>query len=378
MKDKMKKLPDGWQWARLGDVCYLNVDKTPQFDGVKPYYDTGSVGMKRVEKEPVMVTFYNRPNRAQCYPQVDTVGFAKMKGTNKTLFIDSSVVGSLFSNGFQFLIPKENKINPRFLYAVVGSDFFQTAKNDATSNGIMANIKIKDTAKIMVPLPPLAEQERIVVEIDRQQILVEQAQKLARAEVNIAKTMPSALFREVLHYGENKLPDGWQWAKLGDKIRTMTPPFKFPKTQFGTEGKFPIIDQSQNEIAGWTDDESVLVKHFPVVVFGDHTCCIKYLSSPFAQGADGIKIIATADGLLPKFLYYWLQQIPPLSLGYRRHFGKLKSLDISFPPLAKQQQIVADFDCRLTKLQKMQKTSEQELNLIKAMPAAILRETIGV
>ena len=171
-----------------------------------------------------------------------------------------------------------------------------------------------------------------------------------------------------------QLPPGWKWAKLGDKIRTITPPFKFPKTQFGTEGKFPIIDQSQNEIAGWTDDESVLVKHFPVVVFGDHTCCIKYLSSPFAQGADGIKIIATADELLPKFLYYWLQQSPLSFGGYRRHFGELKRLDISLPSLSKQQQIITILDRQMPAVGNVRVAAEEKMLAVRLLPSALLRE----
>ena len=64
------------------------------------------------------------------------------------------------------------------------------------------------------------------------------------------------------------------------------------KAAFGVAGRFPIIDQSQDAIAGWTDDEesfgSSTVK--PLVIFGDHTCAIKLVETAFAQGADGIKI----------------------------------------------------------------------------------------
>ena len=80
------------------------------------------------------------------------------------------------------------------------------------------------------------------------------------------------------------------WRTVGSLVETITPPFKIQKTAFGSSGRFPIIDQSQAAIAGWTDDESILVHPTkPLVIFGDHTCALKLIDRPFAQGADGIK-----------------------------------------------------------------------------------------
>lgn len=137
----------------------------------------------------------------------------------------------------------------------------------------------------------------------------------------------------------------WPMVELGNLFRTITPPIKIQKTDFGINGKFPIIDQSQNEIAGWTNDESSLIDPSkPLIIFGDHTCAVKYVEKPFAQGADGIKIIQTSDSLLPKFLFYLLEVNPIISDGYKRHFSKLKEVKIPLPPLEIQEQIVAELD----------------------------------
>lgn len=82
----------------------------------------------------------------------------------------------------------------------------------------------------------------------------------------------------------------------------------------------------------------------PLVVFGDHTCSVKLLDRPFAQGADGIKILRTSDSLSPQFLYFFLKTHPLESDGYKRHFGDLKSKTIPLPPLEVQHQIVAEIE----------------------------------
>ena len=140
-------------------------------------------------------------------------------------------------------------------------------------------------------------------------------------------------------------PSKFPQVPIGDVVTALTPPSKIQKTDYQNTGRFPIIDQSQDAIAGWTDDEKSLVRaEKPLVIFGDHTCSVKWLSHPFAQGADGIKILLTSDTLAPRFLYFFLQTHPLEADGYKRHFGDLKLKTIPLPPLEVQQQIVAEIE----------------------------------
>ena len=135
------------------------------------------------------------------------------------------------------------------------------------------------------------------------------------------------------------------WRTVASLVETITPPFKIQKTAFGSSGRFPIIDQSQDAIAGWTDDESILVHPTkPLVVFGDHTCALKLIDRPFAQGADGIKILQTVEALDPRFLFRVLRARPLESSGYQRHYSKLKEHQIPLPPLEVQKEIVGEIE----------------------------------
>jgi type I restriction enzyme M protein len=135
------------------------------------------------------------------------------------------------------------------------------------------------------------------------------------------------------------------WRTVESLVETVTPPAKIQKTAFGIAGRFPIIDQSQDAIAGWTDDESALIRPTkPLVIFGDHTCAIKLVEAPFAQGADGIKILQTIEALDPRFLFHVLRARPLESNGYQRHYSKLKEHQIPLPPLDVQKEIVAEIE----------------------------------
>lgn len=137
----------------------------------------------------------------------------------------------------------------------------------------------------------------------------------------------------------------FDFVEVDDVIETITPPGKLAKTDYKISGLYPVIDQSLDEIAGYSDNNQFLVKSDkPLVIFGDHTCAIKITDKSFVQGADGIKIIKTKDELLPEFLYFVLKYKPLESDGYQRHFSKLKRYKIPLPPIEVQQEIVAELD----------------------------------
>lgn len=165
------------------------------------------------------------------------------------------------------------------------------------------------------------------------------------------------------------------WRSVESLVETITPPAKIPKTAFGIAGRFPIIDQSQVAIAGWTDDESVLVRPIkPLVIFGDHTCAIKLVETPFAQGADGIKILQTIDAMEPRFLFHVLRARPLESDGYQRHYSKLKEHQIPVPPLGVQKEIVAEIEGYQSEIERLKNAIVDEEKKIHGALACIWGE----
>ena len=157
-------------------------------------------------------------------------------------------------------------------------------------------------------------------------------------ETGEKKNIPILRFPDFVNDGE------WEEAKVGDVINTLTPPKKLTSSEYEKTGKYPIIDQSQNFICGYSDDEDALMNHNneDLIVFGDHTCVLKFVSFPFIQGADGIKIIKSKDSnkLVESFLFQSLLNNPVVSREYKRHFSELKEKELCFSHnIAEQQKI---------------------------------------
>ena len=160
-----------------------------------------------------------------------------------------------------------------------------------------------------------------------------------------------------------ELPKDWGVVKFEDclsdkKVKVS----KLQQSQFLKIGKFPIVDQSQDLIAGyWDNDEDLFSSPLPIVVFGDHTRAFKFIDFPFVCGPDGTKIlIPEISKVFPKFFYYYLKLLNIPSRGYNRHYSLLKDYSIPLPPLSEQQKIAYV-------LSTVQTTQERTQNFIKSL-----------
>jgi len=117
---------------------------------------------------------------------------------------------------------------------------------------------------------------------------------------------------------------------------------KIQSRDYKPSGRFPVIDQGQEQIAGWTDDESAVIEMpLPLVVFGDHTRAFKFLDAPFARGADGTQLLRPKPDIDPLFFFYACRAIDLPARGYNRHFTVLKEKALSYPAGDDEQKAIA-------------------------------------
>ena len=108
-------------------------------------------------------------------------------------------------------------------------------------------------------------------------------------------------------------------------------------------GKYPVITQETDKIISGYTDNNHPITDLPLIVFGDHSCSVKYIDFEFVRGADGTQLIKTSEELLLKYLFNYLQSIKIHNAGkYERHFKYLKETKIPLPPKDIQQKIIAE------------------------------------
>lgn len=102
----------------------------------------------------------------------------------------------------------------------------------------------------------------------------------------------------------------WQTCALPDSFvkNKISRRNQIPAKDIAEVGRFPVVDQGQKFVAGYCDDESRVIDfELPLIIFGDHTRCLKYVDFPFVLGADGTKVLLPNRNLYdPKFYYFAL------------------------------------------------------------------------
>ena len=147
-------------------------------------------------------------------------------------------------------------------------------------------------------------------------------------------------------------------TKYGTKLKT---------DEYEEQGKYLIVDQGQELIAGYTDKKEGFFSELPVIIFGDHTRILKYIDQPFYIGADGVKILRCKfQNANYKYLFYALKNVYIPNTGYNRHFKWLKQSSIKYPDSVTQNRIVKILDTVSSIIELQKKELDQLECLIKA------------
>lgn len=161
----------------------------------------------------------------------------------------------------------------------------------------------------------------------------------------------------------NLCPKGVEFQKIGDVLIPKSAPRKLNKKEYKDEGLYPIIDQGQRYIVGYTNDNTSVIPKGKYIIFGEHTRYVKFIDFSFAQGADGVKILKPAGNHLdPKYLYFAFNNLNIPSRGYNRHWIVAKKLEIPIPPLTVQQEIVRILDQYTAAEEKLEAKLRAELD----------------
>jgi len=322
-----KLCPEGVEFKKLGEVCNIKtgqavnkimIQKNP---GDFPVINSGRKPLGFIDK-------FNTKN--------DPIGItSRGAGVGFVTWCE----GKYFRGNLNYSVSIINKnlISTRFLYYLLINNRIGIQKL-ASYDGIPA-LNASKLKTFKIPIPPLPIQGEIVKILDNFTDL--EAELEAELE---ARKKQYAYYREgLLTFGDDIKWKSIQKLLNEKNIVTVSPPKKLLKKHYNKTGEFPIVDQGQNFIVGYTDNKDAILEKDLYIIFGDHTEVIKYINFAFVQGADGIKIMKT-NGLNAKYLYYSLKNFYKKTGMYTRHFSFLKKIKIPIPSIEKQKEIVKILD----------------------------------
>lgn len=241
-------------------------------------------------------------------------------------------------------------------------EIYKIAVEGARNHGLL-NIAINDFFNTKHVLPTnKQEQEKIakfLIEVNKKIELLEN--KLQRYQ-DFKKYLMQQIFAQKLRFD---FDEEWEYRNFTDIFKTVsTKKYQIKSAEIQDTGDFEVIDQGQNEIAGYFSDKDKLCLELPIIIYGDHTTFVKYRDKPFIVGADGVKLLLPKIDVDLKYLFYALEHFNIKPEGYKRHFSILKKINLPIPNLEEQNKISQMFINIDMKL-KFTQTQLQDINEFK-------------
>lgn len=260
-----------------------------------------------------------------------------LEGAGKCSIVMKSSSMTVFESHLIRIRLNRTKAHPMFYYYYFLSPC--SPIKSIVSQCAQAGIRGSELGELYVELPPLATQRRIADILSAYDDLIDNNRKQIKMLEEAAQRLYKEWFVDLRFPGHEHtkivdgVPEGWDRMPVGSLIGKIDRTKQIPTSEYLPNGKIPVIDQSREFIAGYTNDVQAIVKSkVPIIVFGDHTRILKLIQFPFAKGADGTQLIISASERMPQqLLYCSLMNIDLSNYHYARHFKYLKSEIILLP-----------------------------------------------
>ena len=159
-----RKLPQNWCWAK-GMFIFSPMKSVRPTGETFQYIDIDSIdNVRQTIKETKVIKSSNAPSRASRYTQKGDVVFSMvrpyLRNIAKVRFNDC-----IASTGFYVCSPLD-MLHPEFCYYLMISDYVVNGLNQFMKGDNSPSINKGDIDNWLFPLPPFAEQQRIVAKIE--------------------------------------------------------------------------------------------------------------------------------------------------------------------------------------------------------------------
>lgn len=379
-----------WPTIRLGDVLELKIDAVP-IDPAESYKIAGvySFGRGLLAREPLLgsETTYKVFHRLH---EGDFV-MSQLKAWEGALArVPGAFDGWFLSPQFPTFRPVEGKLDISYFdWYCKQLKVWESLRSSARGMGARRDsVSAQTFLSMLLPLPPLEEQRRIVARIEELTAKIEEARGLRRQTANEVEALLSSCLRHLL------MPtDGWQ-IKLISDCSTMstgtTPPSHMKDYYEGDLQWYTPGDLKFSKTLGRSSRtvSDRAVAEGKVRVFQPGTVLFVAIGASLGkvglaydrcssnQQITGVKF---SSDILPEYGFWWMRRLysdlraaapqATLPIINQRRIGQF---EIAIPPLREQRRIVAHLDDLQTKLDALKRLQAETAAELDAMLPSIL------
>ena len=168
-EEKPFEIPNSWEWVRWGTLSTsikYGYNTSAQKDGKIKMVRISDIQNNQVNWDSV--PFCNIPHEeiTQYLLRKNDILFARTGGTVGKSYLVSEVPENVVYAGYLIRTRYSEKLSPQYLKYFMESYLYWSQLKKGTTITAQPNCNAKTLEKMVLPLPPLAEQQRIVAKLD--------------------------------------------------------------------------------------------------------------------------------------------------------------------------------------------------------------------
>ena len=196
----LPELPEGWVWSAMGECFEVYVGATPRrargdyWNGEIPWVSSGEVSFNRIKVTRESITTEGLNNTSTDLHPPGTV-LLGMIGEGKTRgqvsILDISACNSQNSAAIRV---SESGLPPEYVFYYLWGQYDATRRIGSGNNQPALNKS--RVQELLIPLPPLAEQLRIVAEVERRLSVIQQAEAAIETNLTRAERLRQSILKQ--------------------------------------------------------------------------------------------------------------------------------------------------------------------------------------
>ena len=384
------EVPSSWVWCKLGDIAYVASGSTPSKESFVangiPYIKMYNLRNQKIDFDFQPQYIKEEIHNGKLQRSRTEIGDLIMNivgpPLGKLAIIPHSLPQANFNQAAVLIRPllyKNVLVSYLFYYL---SEMSEIDSISTKGSAGQVNISLTQSQNMRIPVPPLTEQKRIIVEIDRWFALIDTIEngkmdlqttiKQAKSKIlDLAihgKLVPqdpndepaTELLKRINPKAEitcdnghyQNLPKGWAMCNLEDITNYEQPTaYIVDSTDYDNNYSIPVLTAGKSFIIGYTNETEGVYSKLPCIIFDDFTTDSKLVNFPFKVKSSAMKILQVRTDIEIEYVSIFMSITRLISDTHKRYWiSEYSKLELPTPPLAEQKRIVDAVHAAFAKL----------------------------
>ncbi|WP_232620390.1 restriction endonuclease subunit S [Prevotella intermedia] len=366
------EVPENWEWTTLGEIGTWQSGATPSrlrkdyYGGNIPWLKTGDLNDGLITDIPEFITQKALDETSVKLNPIGSILIAMYGATIGKI----GILTFPATTNQACCACSDYKIEQMYLF------YFLLANKKVFiamgGGGAQPNISKEKIAVTFMPLPPLTEQQRIVVEIERWFKLIDAIDQ-SKADLQTTITQTKSKILDLAIHGKlvpqdpndepasellkrinpkaeitcdnehyPKLPKGWSIYRLGDVVKYEQPTaYIVQSTAYSDAYPIPVLTAGKLFIIGHTKETEGIYNRLPCIIFDDFTTDSRLVDFPFKVKSSAMKILQVHYGVEVEYVSLFMSITRLVGDTHKRYWiSEYSKLEIPIPPQEEQKRII--------------------------------------